>query len=152
MLGWREWVSLPALGVAEIKAKVDTGARSSAVHAVDVVRFDRGGRDWVAFTVLPLQRCKDQAVRCSAPLVDRREVRSSGGHAVRRHVIETTLRVGRQEWPIEVTLARRDLMGFRLLLGRTAIRRRFLVDPGRSYLALRPFNGHSSNSNEEATP
>ncbi len=130
VIGWREWVGLPDLGVT-IKAKVDTGARTSALHAEDVVVEG----DLAHFTVLPVQRDDDLLVRVTAPIVDRRQVRSSSGAAEERLVVRTRAQLHGRVWPIELTLARRDVMGFRMLLGRAAVRRRFLVDPGTSYTA-----------------
>ena len=134
-IGWREWIALPDLGVEWIKVKVDTGARSSSLHAIDVHRFEKDGAPWVRFAVHPYQRNFDVTVRCEAPLVDERHVRSSVGHVQHRPVIETVVRSGERAWPIELTLTNRDAMGFRMLLGRQAVRHRFVVDPGRSYLA-----------------
>lgn len=134
-VGWREWVALPDLGVDAIKAKVDTGARTSALHVTDLERFARDGHPWVRFAVHPVQRSERPVVRAEAPLVERRPVRSSSGHTEHRPVIATTLLVGTACWPIEVTLTRRDAMGFRMLIGREALRRRALIDPGRSYVS-----------------
>lgn len=133
-LGWREWVGLPALGLERIKAKVDTGARTSALHASSVTAFAVEGRPWVRFFVQPLQRSQALAVRCEAPVADRRRVRDSGGREELRYVIKTLLRIGSDERLVEMTLTDRNNMGFRLLVGRTAIRDRYVVDPGRSYL------------------
>jgi hypothetical protein len=127
-------VALPELGITALKAKADTGARSSALHAFDVDRFEREGEPWVRFSVHPRQRDGVTTVRAEAPWVDERLVRSSSGAATRRPVIRCLLRLGDASWPIEVTLVRRDLLGFRMLLGRQALRRRCIVDPGRSYL------------------
>jgi hypothetical protein len=138
VIGWREWVALPDLGVARIKAKVDTGARTSALHAFDVEGFERDGRPWARFEVHPQQRSTHGSVLAEAPLVDRRAVRSSSGRAEHRWVVHTIVEIGGMRWPIELTLTRRDTMGFRMLLGRQAIRRRAIVDPGRSWLAGRP--------------
>ena len=132
ILGWREWVSLPDLQIDQIKAKVDTGARTSALHAFDVKLNDAG--DTVLFKVHPLQRNNDLVVESSARLLDQRKVRDSGGHTEMRYVIETTVVIGGCTLTSEMTLTDRDTMGFRMLLGRTALRGRYLVDPGRSYL------------------
>lgn len=133
VIGWREWLALPDLGVPSIKAKVDTGARSSALHAFETEIFRRGGKHLVRFTVHPRQRNTVTSIQCEAEVIDQRPVRSSGGHETLRPVILTTVELLGQSWPIELTLASRDAMGFRMLLGRQAVRERFLVDPGRSY-------------------
>lgn len=135
LLGWREWAALPELGLPRIKVKVDTGARTSALHTFGVVAFERHGAPWVRFRVHPLQRNDAMMLVCEAPVADRRRVRDSGGHEELRYVIVTPLCLGGAQWPIEVTLTDRDSMGFRMLLGRTAIRGRYLVDPAASYLA-----------------
>ncbi len=134
VVGWREWVALPELGVERMKVKVDSGARSSALHAYDVDVESRRDETWVNFRLQPLQRDSDYSVTARALLVDRRWVRSSSGSATLRPVIRTTIAIGGSSWPVEITLVRRDLMGFRMLLGRQAIRHRFLVDCGRSFL------------------
>ncbi len=138
VIGWREWIALPDLGVEHIKVKVDTGARTSALHAFDVRVVGRRGRERAHFKLHPYQRNSRVTVESQAPVVDRRQVRSSAGHVQDRLVILTRVRFRDQEWPIEVTLASRDTMGFRMILGRQAVRGRFTVDPGRSYRGGRP--------------
>ncbi len=133
-LGWREWVSLPDLGIDRIKAKVDTGARTSALHAFEVTPFVEDGKDRVKFLMHPTQNDDDHVVTCIADVIDTRTVKDSGGHAEDRYVIETRLSLGGHEWPIEATLTARDDMLFRMLIGRTAIKSRAIVDPARSYL------------------
>jgi hypothetical protein len=146
ILGWREWVVFPELGVPAIKAKVDTGARSSSLHAIHLEEVESSGSPRVRFTVLPIQDRSHPAHRVEAPLVDRRSVRSSSGESSIRPVVRLEVCLGTHRWPVEVTLARRDDMGFRMLLGRTAIRGRFLVDPGRSFLIGRPADAVSEES------
>lgn len=137
VIGWREWICLPEFGIEAIKVKVDTGARSSALHAFDIESFSRGGERMVRFKVHPLQRDSRQSVAAEAELVDERGVRNSGGQLELRPVIKTTIELLGQKWQIELTLTNRDAMGFRMLLGRQALRRRFLVHPGRSFLSGR---------------
>lgn len=136
-IGWREWLALPDLGVETIKAKIDTGARSSALHAFDLERFDRDGKAMLRFAIHPLQDDNRTIVVAEAELLAERHVRNSGGHAQLRPVIRTSVRLADRQWPIELTLTNRDAMGFRMLLGRQAVRDRFLVDSGRSFLHQR---------------
>ena len=137
-IGWREWVGLPALRTEWIKAKIDTGARSSSLHAFGVHPFTRDGVEWVRFEVHPWQRSADNSAEVEAEIIDWRSIRSSSGQSEERPVIRTDLRIGSGVHSIELTLARRDEMGFRMLIGREGMRRRFVVDPARSYLAGKP--------------
>jgi hypothetical protein len=137
-VGWREWVALPDWGVPAIKAKIDTGARTSALHAFDIDTFERDGSTWARFLIHPWQDSGSDEIAVEAPLMDRRTVRSSSGASRLRPVVTTTIQLAGTLVPIEVTLTRRDEMGFRMLIGRQALRRRFLVDPGRSYLGGKP--------------
>jgi hypothetical protein len=133
-IGWREWATLPQLGINRIKAKVDTGARTSALHAFDLDYVEAPEGTMVRFKVHPLQRDASLTVEAIAPLLEMRHIRNSGGQSQERPVIKTQISLGEQPWDIELTLTNRDVMGFRMLLGREAVRRRFLVDPGGSYL------------------
>lgn len=134
LLGWREWVCLPELGIEYIKAKVDTGARTSALHAFSTEIYYEKGVKRVRFRVHPWQKRTDIEQTCSAEVVDERVVSDSGGHRERRLVIVTKVCLGDRCWPIEMTLTNRDNMQFRMLLGRTAIRAHYAVQPGASYL------------------
>ncbi|WP_308281097.1 ATP-dependent zinc protease [Pimelobacter sp. 30-1] len=136
--GWREWVRLPGLGVGPVKAKLDTGARTSALHAFDLEELTRDGADWVRFSVHPWQRSAEDAVLVECPVHDRRLVRSSTGHTQERIVVLTDIELLGHTITTEMTLTRRDAMGFRMLVGREALRQGFLVDARRSYLGGRP--------------
>lgn len=138
LIGWREWVSLPELGVNRIKVKVDSGARSSSLHAYDVREFDRDGVRYVRFKVHPIQRNSKMVIEAESQVIEYRKVRSSNGKATLRPVIITRLELLGLSWEVELTLANRDQMGFRMLLGREAFRGRFLVDAGRSYYGGKP--------------
>lgn len=137
LLGWREWVSLPDIGVDWIKAKIDTGARTSSLHAFEVQEFDREGEQWVRFQVKPWQESQADAVVVECPIHDRRAVRSSSGHAQQRLVVELRIRLVDREVVAEVTLSNRDEMGFRMLIGREALRHGYVVDPAKSFLGGR---------------
>ncbi len=133
-IGWREWVALPDLGIDKIKAKVDTGARSSSLHAYDVRTFERDGVQMVRFKVHPVQRSTHWTCEATAKVVEFRHVKSSSGHQTHRPVILTTVELLGRKFTTEITLANRDAMGFRMLLGRQTLRNHFLVDSGHSYV------------------
>lgn len=135
-IGWREWLALPALGVPAVKAKIDTGARTSALHVQELETFTVNGQRRVRFVLHPLRRRGDIGIACSADLIDERIVSDSGGHRELRQVICTPVRLGENEWPVEITLTNREDMLFRMLLGRTAMHS-LVVDPERSYLCGR---------------
>ncbi len=132
-LGWREWVSLPELGITALKCKVDTGARSSALHAFSVAEFDKEGQRWVRFGMHPYQRNEEEVVWCEAPVTDVREVTDSGGHTTERYFITTDIVIGEDRFPVSLSLTSRDTMLFRMLLGREAMKGRYLVNPEMSY-------------------
>ena len=133
MLGWREWVALPALGIAAVRAKVDSGARSSALHVDAHWRFTQDGAPWVGFR-LSLDGDACPAIEAAAPVLDEREVVDSGGHRTRRIFVRTRLQLAGVERDIDMNLSDRRGMGFPMLLGRTAMARVFAVDPARSFL------------------
>lgn len=133
ILGWEEWVALPGLALPALRAKVDTGAKTSALHACSIERFGDAQLQFVRFTVHPVPSRVDVEVRCEAPLIDERQVASSNGETELRPVIETLIAIGGRTWSIEVTLADRALMKSRMLIGRQAIRDGVLVDPGAAY-------------------
>jgi len=133
-VGWREQLALPDLGIDVIHAKVDSGAKTSCLHAFFVDDFSRGGVEWVRFGVHPVQRSNEQVKICEAELLDRRHVSDSGGHKDLRHVIATHIKIGELYFKTELTLTNRDSMQFRMLLGRRSMTKRMLIDPAASYL------------------
>lgn len=138
VIGWREWVSLPNLNIPKIKAKIDTGARTSALHAFSLHPFiTEDGQHKIRFDIHPLQHNNQDTVTCIADIVDQRIVTDSGGHSEERYVIQTFIKINDQVWPIEITLTERENMLFRMLLGRSALRKRFIVNPARSFVTTR---------------
>jgi len=137
LAGWREWVQLPEIGVPWIKAKLDTGARTSSIHAYKIKPFEKDGADWVRFRVRPWQESTDDEVTVECPVHDRRRVRSSSGHVEERFVVRMKIQLVGRAVTVEVTLSNRDQMGFRMLVGRQALRRGFVVDSSSSFLGGR---------------
>ena len=131
--GWREWVGLKGLGVESIKAKLDTGARTSALHAFDVESYSRDGELRVRFFVHPVQKDDTLKVACDELVADIRTVSNPGGRREKRYIIRTDLSMGEEAWPIELSLTDRDEMGFRLLIGRTTMQGRLVIDPDHSF-------------------
>ena len=150
-VGWREWAGLPDLGIARIKAKIDTGARTSALHAFALDTFSEHGQRMVRFGVHPLQRKLRPQIFCVAAVVDERWVMDSGGHREQRLVIATRVCIGTMTWPIELTFTDRDTMRFRLLIGRSAMRNRLQVNPDGSYATGSRRRGASEEDNDEET-
>lgn len=133
IIGSEEWCAFPDLGISAIKARVDSGAKTSSLHAFNIQKFRRDGDSWVSFEVHPLQNNRRVVIRCEKPIVDKRVVKSSSGISETRYVISTTIKAGDEAWEIELTLANRDSMGYRMLLGREAMSGRMLVDPSLSF-------------------
>ena len=134
ILGSEEWCSFPELGIPAIKARVDSGAKTSALHAINIVPFTKEGVNWIKFDINPIQNNLKTVIHCEALLIDKRIVKSSSGYREQRYVIQTNINIGNDNWPIEMTLTNRDSMGFRMLLGREAMSGRILVDPEQKYL------------------
>jgi len=140
-IGWREWISLPELGLPFIKAKIDTGARTSCLHAFDVKPFNKDNEEWVRFGIHPYQNDSEREIYCEAKVLDKRTVTDSGGHKEERYVISTKLVLpDKQYLTAEITLSNRDSMRFRMLLGRTAMETNFTVNPAESYMLGKPTN------------
>ncbi|MCX6171405.1 MAG: 30S ribosomal protein S6--L-glutamate ligase [Flavobacterium sp.] len=134
ILGSEEWCSFPELGIPAIKARVDSGAKTSALHAINIAPFVKEDENWVKFDINPIQNNLKTVIHCQAKLIDKRIVKSSSGFREQRYVIQTPLKIGNDSWEIEMTLTNRDSMGFRMLLGREAMSGRILVDPEQKYL------------------
>jgi hypothetical protein len=133
IIGWREWAGLPDLGIPALKAKVDTGARTSCLHAQRMEEFTRDGKPWVRFWLKPLRQLKVNEVLCEAPIIEKRDITDSGGKTTLRPIIETSLKLGEKTWKIELTLNNRRSMKFRMLIGRTAMEGLYMVDPAKSF-------------------
>ena len=138
VVGWREWVALPQAGVDWVKAKIDTGARSSSIHAFDLEAYDVDGQEWVRFSIHPWQKSDEDHVELSLPVLDRREVRSSNGQTEQRYAVSLDVTLAGRTITTVMTLSNRDEMGFRMLIGREALERGFLVDSATSYAGGRP--------------
>ena len=138
IIGWREWISLPELGIPAIKVKVDTGAATSALHATKIRYLEKLDGETLVSFVVTSQMFPRKNLRVRAPLVAQRKVRSSSGLATIRPVIRTPIQLGQDRWEIEITLVNRDPMGFRMLLGRGALKQRFLIHPSRSFIQSEP--------------
>ena len=135
IVGSDEWCIFPQLGIPGVKARVDSGAKTSSLHAFNIHAFKRSGQPWVSFDIHPVQQNRKISVRCESPIIDRRVIKSTNGAAEKRYVIQTPVKLGEKIWEIELTLTNRDSMGYRMLLGREAMNGRILVDPSQT-LAL----------------
>ncbi len=131
LIGWQEWCALPKLHLPAIKAKIDTGAKTSALHASEVKPFHRQGELFVHFKVHPLQKVRDLEIDCTAPVIDHRVIMNSGGHKELRYIIQTTIVLGTLKWDIDISLTNREPLAFRMLLGRDALKQDFLIEPGK---------------------
>lgn len=138
IIGSREYCSLPELGIELIKAKVDSGAKTTALHAENLISFKKNNEDWVKFSIQPIKSKPEQIIECEAKLVEKRIIKSSNGTKEERFVIKTKLLLGNSSFPIEVTLTNRKLMGFQMLLGRQALTQRYLIDCEYRYLLGKP--------------
>lgn len=132
-VGWREWVTLPSLGIPAIKAKIDTGARSSSLHTHALEVFERDGVPWARFRVMPVRKHPETALDCEAPVHRFASVRDSGGHTSDRPFIKSTIEIGGESWEVELNLVDREKMLFPMLLGRTAMADHCIIDPSLSY-------------------
>lgn len=129
IIGSEEWCSFPELGIPAIKARVDSGAKTSSIHAFNIQPFRRSGKTWVSFEIHPIQNNRRTVIRCERPVIDKRVIKSSSGLSETRYVVNAHLKLGEELWEVELTLANRDSMGFRMLLGREAMQNRLIVDP-----------------------
>lgn len=146
IIGWREWISLPELNIVKIKAKIDSGARTSSLHAFDIQEKMRATQKMIHFKIQPDKDVPDWVVSCQVPLLEYRKVKSSNGHSELRPVIVSTINLMYETWPIELTLTDRTVMGFKMLLGRESLRKRFLIDTGKSFCAGQTLKDHISKA------
>ncbi len=146
VLGWQEWVGLPDLNIGSIKAKIDTGAKTCALHTYFIEPYKKGTENWVKFCIHPVQDDVSTNIECHAKLVDERNVTDSGGHSELRYVIQTKIIITGEVFEAEVTLTDRESMKFRMLLGRNALKRRFIVDSSKSFLSGKGDTENSSSS------
>lgn len=137
IVGWKEWCSLPDLGIPIIKAKIDTGARTSSLHTTHMEHFKQNQKDYVKFMLYPLQKNTAIQKLCQAEVIDLRHIKNSGGHIEERAVIRTHLQLGSNQWPIEITLTNRNSMRFRMLLGRQAFKSNICINPNKPYYQKR---------------
>lgn len=139
LIGWEEWCALPDIGLPAVRAKIDTGAKTSALHAEDIEVFTRNGQKFVRFNIPPLKRKEELVITCEAPLIEKRNVISSNGEREKRYVISARIELGDKDFISEVTLTSRHKMAFRMLLGRAALKKaKVVVDPAKSFLLGRP--------------
>ncbi len=129
IIGCEEWCSFPELGIPAIKARIDSGAKTSSIHAYNIKSFKRDKKTWVSFEINPIQKNRRVVIKCEKPVIDKRAVKSSSGISEKRYVVSTPIKIGKNTWDIELTLANRDSMGFRMLLGREAMTNRIIIDP-----------------------
>jgi hypothetical protein len=140
LVGWREWVFLPEFTKTKIKAKIDTGARTCALHAEEITIVKKAGKKYVRFKIYPVQKSREKAKWVEAEMLEKRLIKSSVGTETIRPVIKTLLQIGPHVYSIELTLVNRDIMGFRMLIGRQALNDRFVVDPGDSFIQSKALN------------
>ncbi len=141
-IGWKEWISLPNIGIPSIKAKIDTGARTSSLHAFKIEPLIENGINKVKFWIHPIQNNKDYAESCIADIIDERTVKNSGGQEEERYVIMTQILIADSQWDIEITLTNRDNMRYRMLLGRTSLRGKVIIDPNEAFLTGYHYRKH----------
>jgi hypothetical protein len=142
-IGWKEWISLPELDIPSIKAKIDTGARTSSLHAFKIEPFTENGINKIKFWIHPIQHNNDYVISCTADIIDERIVKNSGGQEEERYVIKTHILIADSQWDIEITLTNRDNMRYRMLLGRTSLRGKVIIDPNEAFLTGYQYRKHS---------